>query len=104
MAANSNCTTSSGPLPQRRPLAHACPSGQEHELLLYSQLQRLGVPFWSEAQLRSQGLHKTPDVRLQVGTGHWTNSARLRTLARAMSHASNSHVLTHQHVHVPEPV
>lgn len=84
----------STPLP-----APACPSGQEHELLLYSQLQRLGVPFWSEAQLRSQGLHKTPDVRLQVGTGHWATSAR-----RATSLESSSHVLTHQHVQVPEPV
>lgn len=42
-------------------------SGLEYELLLSQELTSAGVPFWTEADLRLQGLHKTPDARLKAG-------------------------------------
>ncbi|MEW5304854.1 MAG: hypothetical protein WDW36_007435 [Sanguina aurantia] len=42
-------------------------SGLEYELLLCQELTSARVPFWSEADLRLQGLHKTPDARLKAG-------------------------------------
>lgn len=38
----------------------------EHELLLAARLRAAGITFWTEDDLRAQGMHKTPDVRLQV--------------------------------------
>lgn len=40
--------------------------GLEYELLLSQELTAARVPFWTEADLRLQGLHKTPDARLKV--------------------------------------
>ncbi|KAL6763291.1 hypothetical protein V8C86DRAFT_2498203 [Haematococcus lacustris] len=42
-------------------------AGLEYELLLEQQLRAAGITaFWTEAELRSQGCFKTPDIRLQV--------------------------------------
>ncbi|KAJ9508960.1 hypothetical protein QJQ45_028291, partial [Haematococcus lacustris] len=42
-------------------------AGLEYELLLEQQLRAAGIAaFWTEAELRSQGCFKTPDIRLQV--------------------------------------
>ena len=41
-------------------------AGLEYELLLCDRLRDLGIPFWTEVDLRAQGYYKTPDVRLQV--------------------------------------
>ena len=40
--------------------------GLEHEMLLEKLLSDLGVPFWTETDLRAHGYFKTPDVWLQV--------------------------------------
>jgi|LauGreSBDMM110SN_4_FD.fasta_scaffold57136_1 hypothetical protein len=41
-------------------------SGLEHEMLLEKHLSDLGIPFWTETDLRAHGYFKTPDVWLQV--------------------------------------
>mmetsp|Transcript_31129 Transcript_31129/g.69187 ORF Transcript_31129/g.69187 Transcript_31129/m.69187 type:complete len:297 (-) Transcript_31129:238-1128(-) len=41
-------------------------TGLEYEMLLMKRLSDIGVPFWTEDDLRAQGFYKTPDVWLQV--------------------------------------
>ena len=41
-------------------------AGLEHEMLLEKQLSEIGVPFWTETDLRAHGFFKTPDIWLQV--------------------------------------
>ncbi len=41
-------------------------TGLEYELYLQRRLAAVGVPFWSEGELRQLGFHKTPDVKLKV--------------------------------------
>lgn len=40
--------------------------GEEFEDVLYRCLKEHDVSFWTEADLRDQGFHKTPDARLKV--------------------------------------
>lgn len=41
-------------------------AGLEYELVLYHVLEDMGLSFWTEAELREQGLFKTPDAWLKV--------------------------------------
>ena len=41
-------------------------AGEQYEKKMYECLERAGISFWTEAELRGQGFHKTPDARLRV--------------------------------------
>ena len=41
-------------------------TGLEHEMLLERCLSEIGVPFWTETDMRAHGFFKTPDIWLQV--------------------------------------
>jgi len=41
-------------------------AGEEYEKKMYECLERAGISFWTESELRNQGFHKTPDARLRV--------------------------------------
>lgn len=41
-------------------------AGEEYEKKMYECLERAGISFWTETELRGQGFHKTPDARLRV--------------------------------------
>ncbi|KAG2440542.1 hypothetical protein HYH02_010420 [Chlamydomonas schloesseri] len=41
-------------------------TGLEYELYLQKRLAEAGLAFWTEAELRTMGFHKTPDCKLKV--------------------------------------
>ncbi|KYR00623.1 hypothetical protein DLAC_02647 [Tieghemostelium lacteum] len=41
-------------------------TGIEYELLLQDRLFNLNIPFFTENELRKDGYHKTPDIKLQI--------------------------------------
>lgn len=61
--------------------AAASGAGEEYERLLNTHLQKAGLPFWSEQDLRVQGFVKTPDVKLQVTSSLCTADAALCALS-----------------------
>lgn len=36
-------------------------------MLLEQKLSEIGIPFWTETDMRAHGFFKTPDIWLQVG-------------------------------------
>ena len=50
--------------------------GLEHEMLLEQHLSALGIPFWTESDMRAHGYFKTPDIWLQVTLGGGEVAAR----------------------------